>query len=70
MMPKTRYRIVTDNYCGYEVQRWCWWWPFWTDTFGGKITNTHSSVEKAEAWLRSRTTERVVKYIDADQSPA
>lgn len=43
---KRKYRIVTDNYLGYEVQMKLWWWPFtWLQCKG---TNTHSSLEKAE----------------------
>jgi hypothetical protein len=49
-----RARIVTDNYAGYEVQVWCLWWPFWRQP--GISVNTHSSIERAEAyakhWLR------------------
>jgi hypothetical protein len=25
----SEYRIVRDNYAGFEVQRRTWWWPFW-----------------------------------------
>lgn len=45
---KTRYRIVKDRYCGYEVQQWRWWWPVWTTC---AFSNTHISVERAERWL-------------------
>lgn len=26
---KTKWRVVTDNYKGYEVQKKFWWFPFW-----------------------------------------
>jgi len=43
---RTKYRIVTDEYSGYEVQKKFWWWPFWTQ---GE-TNTHSSIEQAREY--------------------
>ncbi|BBD74649.1 hypothetical protein [Pectobacterium phage PPWS2] len=55
---KTQYRIVRDDYCGYEVQRRFWWCPFY---FQIKI-NTHHSIEEAERWLRVYLRE-VVKYL-------
>lgn len=59
-MKAKRVRIVRDNYAGYEVQVWRWWFPFWVQA---EFTNTHRSVEDAErfaeAYLRP-----VVKYID------
>ena len=43
---KPEYRVVRDNYAGYEVQVRRWWhWPFWVQAEG---CNTHSSVEAAE----------------------
>lgn len=52
------YRIVTDCYCGYEVQVWRTWWPFWV----AAGTNTHTSVEGATAYAE-RHASRVVKYL-------
>jgi len=52
------YRIVTDEYSGYEVQSWRWWWPFWVQG----STNTHNTIEKAEACARARAR-RVVKHL-------
>ncbi len=60
-----RYRIVTDNYCGYEAQLWRWWWPFWVQLGG---TNTHISVERAEAYI-SRRIRRVVKHVTPPEAP-
>lgn len=40
------YRIVRDNYNGFEVQSRCWWWPLWTQ---GE-SNSHSTIEGAEAY--------------------
>ena len=45
---KPEYRIVRDNYSGYEVQIRRWWhWPFWRQA---AWCNTHSSVEAAETF--------------------
>jgi len=44
-MFKTRYRVVRDNYLGYEAQfRW-WWCPFWFQRFGA---NTYVTLEEAQ----------------------
>jgi hypothetical protein len=53
---KRRYRIVEDNYLGYEVQSRIWWFPFWLeyrDSIG--IANTHPSIEKAKAFIETIT---------------
>ena len=55
---KNHYRIVVDNFRGYEVQIWRWWWPFWEE-FGH---NTFCTVEEAEAWAKSRK-QPIVKYL-------
>lgn len=68
-MWKNKYRIVTDDYSGYEAQIKYWWFPFfWLQmTRNGKYKlvnekwiymsecscNTHSSVEEAEAQINS-----------------
>ena len=41
---KTKYRVVTDNYLGYEAQYRPWFLPFWQQLNG---TNTHPTIEKA-----------------------
>lgn len=61
-MFNTKYRIVRDSWLGFEVQIWRWWWPFWTDHFNGKITNTFATVDRAEEFIK---TGHVVKYVDA-----
>ena len=56
------YRIVTDEFAGYEVQSWRWWWPFWVQ---GTI-NTHSSIAEAEEYAEEYAkgrAKRVVKNI-------
>jgi hypothetical protein len=53
-------RIVRDNYNGYEVQVWRWWWPVWV--MAG-FCNTFCSVEEAERWARVWARADVVKEI-------
>jgi hypothetical protein len=49
---KNKYRIVTDYYCGYEVQVRFWYFPFcW---FQFKESNTHTSVKDAEVFFCKR----------------
>jgi len=45
---KKRYRIVPDDYCGYEAQQWVWYWPFWRQI---NFTNTHRTVEEAKMFI-------------------
>jgi hypothetical protein len=55
---KTKYRIVTDRFAGYECQEWNWYWPFWTQMNG---INTHDSIEQARSWLDHRIKERIIQ---------
>lgn len=61
-MKLRKYRIVTDAWLGYEAQVWRIWWSFWTPWFNGQMTNTFTSIEKAEQFIKSQ---RVVKYVEA-----
>jgi hypothetical protein len=68
MTLKTKYRIMTDKYLGFQVEEKRWFWPFW-----GMVgfCNTHQSVAEAEAWLmlylqRPRAN-RLVKYLGTFQ---
>ena len=57
---RTRYRIVTDRYCGYEAQFRPWWCPVWLQI---GFSNTHSSVEAARRFIDgSKGT--VVEYVE------
>lgn len=58
-MIMTKYRIVTDNYSGYEVQARRWWWPFWVQC--GTV-NTHQTIERAEQYAH-RISGKVVKKL-------
>ena len=62
---KNEYRIVTDNYLGYEVQIRHWWFPKWFQaTSYGEFANTHRSIEEAEAWANKHAKEQTsVKYL-------
>ena len=63
---KRKYRVVTDNYCGYAVQVWRWWLPIWLEA---ELANTHTTVEKAMAYAEnhSRKVIRVLKQESSDE---
>lgn len=64
---KNRYRIVRDNYSGYEAQIRYWYFPFiWFQLNGDYgICNTNISIEQAENLIeKHRRGKEVVKYID------
>lgn len=58
----SRYRIVRDDYAGYEVQRKVWWWPFWCQVSHLAGVNTWPTLESAERYAR-RCMCRVVKEV-------
>lgn len=41
---KTKYRVVTDNFLGYEAQYKPWFLPFWQQL---NRTNTHKTIQEA-----------------------
>jgi len=45
-----KYRVVTDEYGGFEAQVWRLWWPFWQMING---INTNLSLKKAIALCKS-----------------
>lgn len=47
---KNRYRIVPDNYAGYEVQIRRWWFPVWIEK---GFTNTFSSIKAARNYAKT-----------------
>ena len=62
---KNRYRIVKDNFSGYEAQVRYWFIPFIWLQIGW--TNTSLSIERAEIIIENHKlniNEKVVKYID------
>jgi hypothetical protein len=71
--PPSRFRIVTDNYRGYEVQEWHHGILFsrWKQVgSAGRSTNTHYSIDEAESFAREHaqkppgTPSGFVKYVD------
>ena len=44
IMKLRKYRIVRDNFCGYECQVWRLWFPFWVQM---NLVNTHISLASA-----------------------
>ena len=50
------YRIVHDEYLGFEVQHRTWWWPFWRET---GFSNTHLTIERAEAFALADSRKEV-----------
>ena len=45
-----RYRIVKDDYLGYECQIWRLWFPFWLQM---NFINTHHTLEKAIEFIEN-----------------
>ena len=39
-----KYRIIRDNYAGFEVQKWRWYFPFWIQL---NFVNTNISINQA-----------------------
>ena len=60
------YRIVTDGYAGFEVQKRNWWFPIWRQV---GFCNTHTSVEKAREFAKA-DCQQVVEYMGRLRSNA
>ena len=63
---KTRYRIVTDSYCGFEVQYRPWWCPIWLQAGarGGWGVNTCTSIEMARNIIARHKASGVVVHVE------
>lgn len=63
---QNKYRIVRDNYAGYEAQYQLWWLPFiWLQCDVQDGINTCSSIEHAEQVCKQHAmNRRVVKEYD------
>lgn len=70
---KNRYRVVTDNYLGYEAQVKFWWFPVvWFQLDSSCVTlgmNTCASIEAAERIISGSKAHfpfesKVVKYVE------
>ncbi len=55
-----KYRIQTDNYSGFEVVAWRWWFPFWVQIGG---CNTHITEVDAIDFLKSQVARKPRKKI-------
>lgn len=55
-MTKRKWRIVPDNFLGYEVQHKNWYWPFWVM----HKANTHKTKESARVYIKQWNTNEVV----------
>lgn len=46
---KTKWRVVTDNYSGYEIQKKFWWLPVWlqANRYGEVGVGTFCTVDEA-----------------------
>lgn len=55
-----KYRIVKDNYAGYEVQCWRLWFPFWLECWNNLDCNcnTHFSIEQAEKFIKRKQNKK------------
>ncbi len=54
-----KYRIVTDEFLGYEAQFRPWWWPFWMQCF---FVNTSPSVESSRKVVDKHRRGRIIEY--------
>lgn len=60
--PNNKYRIVRDEYNGYEAQFKLWWFPFWW--FECFSSNTSSSLEEARKRCdKHKNKGKVVEYL-------
>ena len=70
MKTKNKFRIITDNYRGYEVQIKRWWFPFWVECWRDGMVNSFSSVDDAKKWIKVgrpkiyKRKRKVVEYIN------
>ena len=49
-MFKNKYRIITDQYNGFECQKKLWWCPFW---FQMNHSNTHATLDGAKKYIEN-----------------
>lgn len=54
-MRTKKYRVVTDDYLGFEAQVWRIWFPFWVKMSEDDLRiNTHLSLESAVAFIKRK----------------
>jgi len=49
-MKLRKYRIVSDEYCGYQCQVWRLWFPFWVEM---NFVNSHISLESEIDYIKN-----------------
>ena len=47
---KKKHRIIRDLWCGYKIQVWNWWFPFWVEPY----FNTFSTKKEAIKFVKDR----------------
>lgn len=73
---KRQYRIVTDNFSGFEVQKRLWYYPFWFQIRSENRlpVNTHKTIESAEKLIEMDKTNsrppkiKVVKTFNCNKT--
>ena len=60
-MKTIKYRIVKDEFAGFECQVWYIWFPFWTQLSG---INSHSDIERAKKYIEENTGTKKTKKTD------
>ena len=50
---KNKYRVIKDEYCGFEVQILRWYFPFWIQMRNFGRINTFPSIESAIEWIHA-----------------
>jgi hypothetical protein len=60
---KNKYRVVSDEYFGFEVQINFWWLPgFWFQCFSANgLGNSHDSLNKAKKFIENRKVRKIKK---------
>ena len=60
-----KFRIITDEYNGYEVQIKRWWFPFWVQCWKNGSVNSFTSIDKAKDWILNGRPDKskVVEYL-------
>jgi hypothetical protein len=64
---RTRWRVVSDNCLGFEVQHRWWWFPIWLQT-SGKFPgiNSHGALDEALRFIKDRQAGKVV-WTESDE---
>jgi len=55
-----KYRIVKDKFCGFEVQCWRFYFPFWAECMEGGITNTNTTEAKAQDLIDKKGGDKIL----------